>query len=235
MTISQRITALPPAPDPAVHARNEFAQVAAASVLAQRALPPELNAFATQANDLADEVNVRATAAIAAAATATVQAQAALAVAGVLAFNPSKNYAAGESAYSLINGQTYRRIAAGVSTTNPANDQANWRLLSGNDINGAFVPIVVTGTVIDLSLGSYFMSTKAANTTFTFINVPAGGASFTLSLTLTASVVIGFPASVKWPSNIPPDMQANKLHKLMFVSENGDARFDASAVTNYDI
>lgn len=236
MTISQRITALPPAPDPAIHPRTEFAQVAAASVIAQRALPGELNNFADQANVLAVDVTTKSAIAVNAASVATTQAQAAQAVSGVLAFSGTKNYAAGESAYSLMNGQSYRRISAGVNATDPSNDPTRWRLLSGNDINGTFVVVPVTGTVIDLSLGSYFKTSKSANTTFTFANVPAGGSSFMLELeTLAADLVIAFPASVRSQSNIAPSFQANKSHRLSFISSNGGTRFTMSPATNYDI
>lgn len=235
MTISQRITALPPAPDPAIHPRTEFAQVAAASVIAQRALPGELNTFADQANALAADVTTKSASAVNAAAVATTQAQAAQAVGGVLAFSASKNYAVGEAAYSLINGQTYRRVSAGVNATDPSNSPL-WRLLSGNDINGTFVVVSVAGTVIDLSLGSYFKTSKSANTTFTFANMPAGGCSFMLELeTLAADLVIAFPTSVRSQSNIAPSFQANKSHRLSFISSNGGARFTMSPATNYDI
>jgi len=75
MPIAQQITLLPPAPDPANDTPQDFSQKAAASVLAQRGLPPELNAFASQANETAAEINTRATAA-ATAATAAVAAAA---------------------------------------------------------------------------------------------------------------------------------------------------------------
>ena len=75
MAIAQVITQLPPAPDPANDTPQDFSQKAAASVLAQRGLPPELNAFASQANETAAEINTRATA-VANAATAAVAAAA---------------------------------------------------------------------------------------------------------------------------------------------------------------
>jgi len=75
MPIAQQITFLPPAPDPANDTPQDFSQKAAASVLAQRGLPPELNAFASQANETAAEINTRATA-VATAATAALAAAA---------------------------------------------------------------------------------------------------------------------------------------------------------------
>lgn len=234
MPIDQ-IDTLPAAPDPAADTPQEFSQKAAAMVLAQKNMAPQLNNFATQANALAVDVTAKSASAVNAAAVATTQAQAAQAVGGVLAFNASKNYAAGEAAYSLINGQTYRRVSAGVNSVDPANSTL-WRLLSGNDINGTFEVITITGTVIDLSLGSYFKTSKSANTTFTFTNVPTGGCSFMLELeTLAADLIIAFPTSVRSQSNIAPSFQANKSHRLSFISSNGGARFTMSPATNYDI
>lgn len=196
----------------------------------------QFSVVATNVYNNAVEAFQSATSAASSAQIATVQAQAAQAVGGIMVFNPAKAYAAGEVAYSLINGQSYRRLTAGTSATNPANDQTNWRLLSGNDINGAFVPITVTGTVIDLSLGNYFKTSKSGNTNFTFINIPSGGSSFMLELeTLAADLMIGFPTSVRSQSNISPSFQANKSHRLSFISSNGGTRFAMSAATNYDI
>lgn len=169
------------------------------------------------------------------ALTATAQANAALAVAGVQVFNPSKAYAAGEAAYSLINGQTYRRITAGTSATNPANDQVNWRLLSGSDVNGAFVPISVPALNIDLSQGNYFSKSISSNSAFTFSNVPAGGSSFTLDLTLTAAVLATFPTSVRTPNNAPLPFVANKSYLCMFITKDGGARWRLVVAPNFDI
>ena len=169
------------------------------------------------------------------ALTATAQANAALAVAGVQVFNPSKAYAAGESAYSLINGQTYRRITAGTSATNPANDQVNWRLLSGSDVNGAFVPIPVPALNIDLSQGNYYTKSISGNSTFTFSNTPVGGASFTLRLTVTGTSLVGFPSSVRTPNNSGLSFVANKSYLCMFMTDDGGARWRLVVAPNFDI
>ena len=56
-TITQVITALPTAPDPATMSPSLFASTAAASVLAQKAMTPELNLMAGQMNTVAGEIN----------------------------------------------------------------------------------------------------------------------------------------------------------------------------------
>lgn len=53
MAITQVITTLPDAPDPATDTRDQFSTKAAASVLAQKAMVPELNAWAEQVNTIA--------------------------------------------------------------------------------------------------------------------------------------------------------------------------------------
>ena len=50
MAITQVISTLPDAPDPATDTRDQFSTKAAASVLAQKAMVPELNAWAEQVN-----------------------------------------------------------------------------------------------------------------------------------------------------------------------------------------
>ncbi|MCY0910830.1 hypothetical protein [Massilia antarctica] len=59
MTITQVITALPAAPNPATDTPTTFSEKAAASVLAQMALPTEINAWRVQANALESNVNAK--------------------------------------------------------------------------------------------------------------------------------------------------------------------------------
>lgn len=226
-----------PVPQPPIQRgdRATFSGRVDAFIIWLAAAVAQFTAVATNVYNNAVEAFQSAAAAATSASFAASQAAAAQAVTGVAAFNASKAYAAGEAAFSLINGQTYRRLSAGTSSTNPANDQTNWRLIAGNDINGTFVPIPVTGTVIDLSLGNYFTASKGTNTNFSFTNVPSGGASFTLELALTAAVLVGFPTSVRSPGNVAPGFQANKMHKLMLVTSNGGTRFTMSAVGPFDI
>ena len=56
-TITQSITTLPAAPDPATDTPAEFSTAASAYVLAQKAMVPQLNTWAGQVNTVAGEVN----------------------------------------------------------------------------------------------------------------------------------------------------------------------------------
>lgn len=224
MTITQKITALPPAPDPAIHPRTEFAQIAAASVLGQRALPGELNNFADQANALAVEVSSAAVETIA-------QAAAAKAAVGAAAWVSGRTYQKNEGAISQVNFQTYRRRIAGAGTTDPANDSTNWAMLAGT---GSFIPLPVTTTTIDLSIGNYFMKTLNGNETLVFDKCPQEGYSFTLELQVTSGTAT-LPTSVKTPNNAAYTLTAGKVHMLMFVTKNRGARWRMAAATNYDI
>ncbi len=80
-TVSQVVTALPAAPDPAVP--STFSTLAAAMVLAIKAMVTEINAWATQVNTVAGEVNTNAATATTGASTATTQAATATTQAGI--------------------------------------------------------------------------------------------------------------------------------------------------------
>ena len=60
-TITQSITTLPAAPDPATDTPEEFSTAAAVYVLAQKAMVPQLNTWAGQVNTVAGEVNAAVT------------------------------------------------------------------------------------------------------------------------------------------------------------------------------
>jgi hypothetical protein len=94
--------------------------------------------FATEANDLADDVNDDAVAAAASASTATTQAglaqtaaNAAAATAGASLWVSGTTYNEGVVVWSPINSFTYRRITNGAGTTDPSADPTNWKQLSG--------------------------------------------------------------------------------------------------------
>lgn len=224
MPITQKVTLLPPAPDPAVDQPAEFSQKGAASVLAQRALPGELNSFADQANALAVEVN-------SAAVEATAQAAAAKAAVGAAAWVSGKTYQKNEGAISQVNFQTYRRRVAGAGTTDPANDSTNWAMLAGS---GSFIPQPVLSTAIDLSIGNDFYIELNGSRTLAFNNCPQDGYSFTLDIDVTSGVVT-LPASVRTPNNTPYVLTAGKGHSLMFRTRNRGARWRLVAATNFDL
>jgi hypothetical protein len=103
------------------------------------------------------------------------------------------------------------------------------------DLNGAFAQTVQTIAALDVdcSLGNYFIKTIAANSTFTFSNVPASRAySFTLELTLTSGTIT-WPVAVKWNNDTAPILTAGKTHLLVFVTDNGGARWRGAALVDY--
>lgn len=229
MTIIQTINQLPPAPDPAVDSPAEFSAKAAASVLAQRALPGELNGFATQANALGANININAVAAIEAARTAVAAAADAVNLVGVNLWVSGTTYAKNVAVISQVNFQTYRRRVAGAGMVDPANDAMNWTMLIGS---GAFIPQPVASTSINLATGNYFTRTQVANQTYTFDNCPQDGYSFTLELTVTGGIAT-LPSTVRTPDDNPYTLTAGKSHILMFVTSNRGARWRLAAATNY--
>ena len=231
MTISQRISALPEAPDPAIHPRTQFAQIAAASVLAQRALPGQINTFADQANALAVEVTTMSVNATTAAQNAAASAADAASIAGADAWVSGRTYAKNASAISQINFKTYRRKVAGAGTIDPVNDPTNWEPAT---LNGTFIPQAVAASSVNLGTANYFTRTQTGNQTYTFDNCPSDGYSFTLELTVTAGIA-SLPASVKTPDDVPYTLTVGKVHELMFVTSNRGARWRLAAATNYTI
>ena len=89
---------------------------------------------------------------------------------------------------------------------------------------------------VDCRLGNYFTKTISGATTFTFDNPPASGVSygFTLELTHTGgSSSIGWPGTVKWPADTPPTLTDGKTSLLMFVTDNGGARWRGCSLADY--
>lgn len=232
MPIDIVITELPAAPDPAADTPQAFSEKAAAMVLAQKNMPPQLNAFATQANALAVDVNAKSATATSAAQVAQAAAADAAATANVPAWVSGTTYAQNVAVSSRVNQQTYRRRVAGAGTTDPANDPTNWAILTRD---GAFIPqpVAAAGS-IDLSRGNYHTRTMLSNGTFTFDNCPSDGFSFTFELTVMAGVAT-FPTSVRTPDDVPYTLTAGKVHELMLVTSNRGARWRLAAATNYAI
>lgn len=127
-TITQVITALPTAPDPLSMTPPVFSAAAAASVLAQKAMVPELNTLTGQMNTVAGEVGTNAAAAATNATAAAASAASAAATAGVVLWVSGSTYASGVCVYSPINFNTYRRTSnsPGSSTTDPSADAGRW-------------------------------------------------------------------------------------------------------------
>jgi hypothetical protein len=230
MTITQVITALPPAPDPAADSPAEFSQKAANSVLAQRALPGELNAFGAQANALAQEVTANAIVANVAAVIAEAAIETVEYTTGMTGWVSGKAYQRFDAAISLINSQVYRRTAAGSGTVDPANDTTGtWVLRAGN---GAFVPLAAPTATFDLSRSSYFKRTVTGNETWVFDKCPAEGFRFFVEVDLQAGV-LGLPTSVKTSDDIVYTMTTGKVQLMMFVTSNRGARWRMVVAPNF--
>lgn len=119
-TITQTITTLPAAPDPATMTPTQFSTAAAAYVLAQKDMVPELNTWAGQVNTVAGEVSANAIAAAADAVLAEAASDAAIAVAGADLWVSGQSYALGDAAISPINLKTYRANTTTSGTTDPS-------------------------------------------------------------------------------------------------------------------
>jgi len=93
----------------------------------------------------------------------------------------------------------------------------------------------ISGTNIDLSLGSYFYKTISANTTFTLTNVPASGtvASVYLELTNAGAYTTVFWSGVKWANNVPITLSALGTDLLQFISRDGGTTWEASKIGSY--
>ena len=86
---------------------------------------------------------------------------------------------------------------------------------------------------MDCDLGNYFTKTIAANSTFSFSNVPSG-ASYALTLELThTSGTVTWPASVKWPRDEAPVLTTGKTHVFVFFTDDGGTRWRGAALINY--
>lgn len=111
-TITQEITALPTAPDPATMTRDEFSTAAAAFVLAQKDdLVPELNTWATQVNTVKGEMVTHEANSAASAATATTQAGIATTQAGLATTN-------GAAQVALATAQANAAAASALTAIN---------------------------------------------------------------------------------------------------------------------
>lgn len=102
--------------------------------------------------------------------SAALSASAAGSVANASMFNAATNYAAGQSAISAVNFRTYRRLSAGTSATDPANDPTNWAdtgsISGGYSARTANVQLARgdSGKLIDVTTGG-FTQTVASGAT----------------------------------------------------------------------
>ncbi len=106
------------------------------------ALVASLDTFVAETNADISIVNANAAIAAAGANTATTKAAEAAAsatsaagAAGAAKWLAATAYTQGQTAWSPINYQTYRRTVAGTTATDPSADSANWALISAGAIN----------------------------------------------------------------------------------------------------
>jgi hypothetical protein len=94
--------------------------------------------------------------------------------------------------------------------------------------------IAVSALDINCSASNYFTKTIAANSTFTFSNVPVTGISYSFTLELThTSGTVTWPTSVKWPDDTAPALTTGKTHLFMFVTDDGGTRWRGAFLKNY--
>jgi hypothetical protein len=191
----------------------------------------EVVAVAESAYQNAVEAAQRAADAGAAAQAAQSAALDAVQLVGVNPWVSGTTYAKNVAVISQVNFQTYRRRVAGAGTTDPANDAANWAMLTGS---GAFIPQPAPATSINLAAGNYFTKTLDGNQTLTFDNCPTDGFSFTLELEVTSGILT-LPTSIKTPVNTVYALTPGKSHLLFFVTKNRGARWRMTAAANFDI
>jgi hypothetical protein len=93
--------------------------------------------------------------------------------------------------------------------------------------------VAVSALDIDCSTGNYFTKTIAANSTFTFSNVPASRVfAFTLELTHTSGTVT-WPSTVRYAGGTAPTLTANRVHLFTFVTDDGGTIWRAASQINY--
>lgn len=93
--------------------------------------------------------------------------------------------------------------------------------------------VAVAALAIDCAAGNYFTKTIAADSAFTFANVPTGKAyALTLELTHTAGNVTWVPA-VAWPSGMAPQLTTGRKHLFIFVTDDGGTVWRAAALADY--
>ncbi len=88
--------------------------------------------------------------------------------------------------------------------------------------------VVVSGSVIDLSEGTYFTKTIDAATTFSVTGVGSSGSvsAFVLDLTNGGSASITWFSNLRWPSGSPPALTATGRDILGFFTHDGGSNWN---------
>jgi hypothetical protein len=111
----------------------------------------------------------------------------------------------------------------------------NRHIVSLKSASANKVALSSSTTSVDLSLGSYFTQSVSSNKTYTFTNIPTSTDfySFVMEITLSASVALTWPSSVKWPRDIAPSLSASKTHLFVFITDDGGSRWRAASLIDY--
>jgi hypothetical protein len=208
--------------------------------------------FVSQVNTVAGEVNTKATAAATSASTASTQASAASSSASSAASSATAAAASAlagaafKGAWSGLSGPlavpasvahggrlwTLLSNVADVTAKTPG-IAAEWQVYAARSTDILAPVQAVAALAIDCSLSTYFTKTVAANSTFTFTNVPADRAyACTLELTHTSGAVT-WPAAVKWAQDTAPTLTTGKVHLFVFITDDGGTRWRGAALANY--
>ena len=172
-TITQVVTPLSAAPDPIAMTPTVFNTTAAAFVLSQQTMVPQINTWATQANTVGGEVSANAANAATSATTASAAAASSVAAAGVALWVSGSTTATGANVYSPITFLTYRRNSTtpGSTTTDPSADGTRWVLL----LPATFPTVIVSTTAQTALAFSEYVLTNVAATTVTLPASPNVG------------------------------------------------------------
>lgn len=137
-TITQTITSIAPAANPATMTRDVFSSTAAANVLGIVSMTTELNTWAGQVNTVSGEVSTNATNAAASAVSAAAAQAAAEAASSATVWISGTSYIIGNVRWSPLNYLSYRRTTNGAGTTDPSLDTTNWAALTATAPAGAY-------------------------------------------------------------------------------------------------
>lgn len=175
VTSPTAVTALPTPPTTADP--SSFDARMDATLLAQQAMVPQINALGASvfanATDAASSAASAATSVVAGAASATSAATSAAAAAtnaGAVLWVSGTAYALGARTYDPANGRIYRCSVAGSGTLSPSVDTANWSI-----VQSGLVSVPVTGASVTARAGYLYVLTNAAATTVTLPASPSDG------------------------------------------------------------
>ena len=97
------------------------------------------------------------------------------------------------------------------------------QLAGGTMTGGLFgTAVALSGSVIDVSIGSCFAKVITASTTFTITGAPSGAVGcFSLILTDGGSQTVTWPSSVKWTEGTPPELASSGIDVITFLTADG--------------